>query len=207
MRRGGLRRKLPAILLIALSLLIFLSLFTNRFKPIMVELALATATDDITIAVNETVAGIMRDGEMDYESLVKLEKDAGGGITALLTNVSNINLLQAEITNAVVERFADTDITRVYIPIGSLIGGALFSGRGPRMPVDILSITNVTTSFKNEFTSAGINQTRHQIILVVDVTLGVLLPGEAGEDHVITEVSIAETVIVGSVPGAYANMQ
>ncbi len=181
-------------------------LATSRAAPTAVELALATATDDITIAVNETVAKIMGRENVTYSSLVTLEKDSAGNITALVSNVANINMLQAEITNAIVERFGDTDITRVSIPLGNLIGGALFSGRGPRINLHILSITNVSTSFRNEFTSAGINQTRHQIIMDVEVTLEILLGGKAGSDRVLTEINVAETVIVGSVPDAYASV-
>lgn len=192
---------LTGVLILALSALV-----TSRAAPTAVELALATATDDITIAVNETVAKIMGRENVTYSSLVTLEKDSAGNITALVSNVANINMLQAEITNAVVERFEDTDITRVSIPLGNLLGGALFSGRGPRINLHILSITNVSTSFRNEFTSAGINQTRHQIIMDVEVTLEILLGGKAGSDSVLTEINVAETVIVGSVPDAYASM-
>ncbi len=205
LRRGG-GRKIVALGLILLSVLICAAAATIHLGPMIVELALATATDDITIAVNETVVEVMEDGGLGYDSLVRLEKDSQGCVTALITNTAGINLLHAKITNAIVERFANTDITRVSIPLGSILGGAVFSGRGPRIPVDILSITNVDTSFRNEFSSAGINQTRHQIILDVDVTLGILLPGETGTDRVLTEVSIAETVIVGGVPGTYAEL-
>ena len=106
-----------------------------------------------------------------------------------------------------VERFADTDLTRISIPLGNLIGGTLLSGKGPRLKLDILSVTNVVTSFRNEFTSAGINQTRHRIILDVDVSLEVLMGPDSGTDSVLTEVIVAETVIVGSVPDAYAAIQ
>lgn len=192
---------LSGILIVAFSVLV-----TSRAVPTAVELALATATDDITIAVNETVAKIMGQENVTYSSLVTLEKDSAGNITALVSNVASINMLQARITNAIVQRFEDTDITRVSIPLGNLIGGALFSGRGPRIKLHILSITNVSTSFRNEFSSAGINQTRHQIIMDVEVTLEILLGGNAGSDSVLTEINVAETVIVGAVPDAYASI-
>lgn len=202
-RKG--RRMFAVLMLVCGTIFIVLSVFVSaKLTPTIVELALATATDDITIAVNETVSEVMGDGSFEYSNLVTLERDGQGNITALVSNVSNVNMLQARITNAVVERFADTDITHVTIPIGNLIGGPVFSGRGPRIGVDILSITNVSTSFRNEFTSAGINQTRHRIIMDVDVSLEVMLGGHTGTDSVLTEINVAETVIVGSVPGAYA---
>lgn len=185
-----------------------IALFTTvTLPPTVTELALATATDDITIIVNDVVSEILEGGELDYEKLVTLERNGQGAVTALIANSANINALRARVTNAVVERFADTDLTRISIPLGNLIGGTLLSGKGPRLKLDILSVTNVVTSFRNEFTSAGINQTRHRIILDVDVSLEVLMGPDSGTDSVLTEVIVAETVIVGSVPDAYAAIQ
>ena len=87
-----------------------------------------------------------------------------------------------------------------------LIGGTVFSGRGPGIPVRIVSVSNVTADFTNEFSSAGINQTRHQIILNIKVDIDMLIPGGTLQDTVTTSMVIAETVIVGTVPGTYADM-
>lgn len=202
-RKG--RRMFAVLMLVCGIIFIVLSvLLSVTLTPTVVELALAAATDEITLAVNETVSEVMGDGSLDYSNLVTLERDGQGNITALVSNVATVNMLQARITNAVVEKFANSDITHVTIPLGNLIGGPVFSGRGPRIGVDILSITNVSTSFRNEFTSAGINQTRHRIIMDVLVTLEVMLGGNTGTDSVLTEINVAETVIVGNVPGAYA---
>lgn len=194
--------------LLALGVLVTVLLTRLKLTPTATELALAAATDDITIAVNDVVEEVLADGDADYENLVTLERDGSGAITALVTDTARVNSLKARVTKAVTERFADSDITRVSVPLGNLIGGTLLSGRGPRVKLDILSVTNVVTSFRNEFSEAGINQTRHRIILDVDVSLEVLPGGlERGEDSVLTEVIVAETVIVGAVPGAYAAIQ
>ena len=204
-----LRRRKAGIGLTLLGTgILVIALFTTvTLPPAVTELALAAATDDITIIVNDVVSEILEGGELDYEKLVTLERNEQGAVTALIANSANINALRAKVTNAVVERFADTDLTRISIPVGNLIGGTLLSGKGPRLKLDILSVTNVVTSFRNEFTSAGINQTRHRIILDVEVSLEVLLGPDSGTDSVLTEVIVAETVIVGTVPDAYAAIQ
>lgn len=202
------RRRLGVgLVLLGAGVLVIALLLTVKLTPTVTELALATATDDITIAVNDVVSEILDGGELEYDKLVTLERDVSGTVTALIANSANINALKARVTNAVVERFADTDITHVTVPLGNLLGGTLLSGRGPRVKLDILSVTNVVTSFRNEFTSAGINQTRHRIIMDVKVSLEVLIGPERGTDEVLTEVIVAETVIVGAVPDAYATLQ
>lgn len=198
-RRAGI-----GLTLLGAGVLVIALFTTVTMPPAVTELALATATDDITIIVNDVVSEILDGGELDYDKLVTLERNGQGAVTALIANSANINALRARVTNAVVERFADTDLTRISIPLGNLIGGTLLSGKGPRLKLDILSVTNVVTSFRNEFTSAGINQTRHRILLDVEVSLEVLMGPDSGTDSVLTEVIVAETVIVGAVPDAYA---
>ena len=208
LRNPRSRKRTFGTALICFSLFIILIsilMFISHVRPMVIDIALASATDEITLAVNDIVSEMMSEGELDYSNLVTLEKDEQGNITALITNVSVINTVQAELTNRIVEYFFATDITPVSIPLGSLIGGAVLSGRGPRITFDILSVTNVATDFRHEFSSAGINQTRHQIMMDVEVTFGILLNRYRDYDTVLTEVSIAETVIVGEVPDTYAS--
>mgnify|MGYP000806094476 CR=1 FL=1 len=76
---------------------------------------------------------------------------------------------------------------------------------GQRLPVtpNLDAVAEEGTVFENAFTSAGINQTRHEIRLVVDVYVSVLLPGFSTVTKVTNRCAVAETVIVGSVPDTY----
>jgi len=65
------------------------------------------------------------------------------------------------------------------------------------------SVGSSTANLRNEFTSSGINQTRHQIIMDVDVRISVLLPGCVTSVPVSQSFSVAETVLVGAVPENY----
>ncbi len=192
-----------AAVFIAAVILVFLT--GRAIRPTLAELALNTATDLVTYAVNETVEEKMDDGSLNYSSLVTLEKNSSGEITALVTNMSKINSVQAGIVNDVIEKLSDMDRTTVYIPLGSIIGGSIFSGSGPELRARIVSVSSVNAEFSNEFSDAGINQTRHRIMLEVSVVVGVMVPGyELDDETVSVEVCIAETVIVGDVPDNYA---
>ena len=79
----------------------------------------------------------------------------------------------------------------------------LFSGTGPSIPVRILSIRNSDASFSSDFTQAGINQTLHQLTMVVSIDVSVLILAEITSFSVTSEVVVAQTVIVGDVPGTY----
>ena len=67
----------------------------------------------------------------------------------------------------------------------------------------VLEVNGDTAVVQLFESAAGINQTRHQILLHVDVYTGILLPGFTASTKVSNEIAVAETVIVGGVPQTY----
>lgn len=187
----------------ALALLALTLVAMSHLRPILTSLATArvanTVTRIVTAAVNETVYS----GDVDYDSLISLEKDVEGRIVAVKSNMAEFNRLQSAILVRVLERMADVDTRELSIPAGTLTGSPLLAGRGPMIRVRMQSVGAPGAHFENEFTDAGINQTRHRIMLVVDVSVGILLPGFSTGTRVSNEFNVAETVIVGSVPESY----
>lgn len=199
-RKDKLLAWLAAVLL---GLLALSAVAASHLKPLLTSLATArvanTVTRIVTAAVNETVY----EGDVDYDSLISLEKDADGHIVALKSNMAEFNRLQSAILAEVLERMADVDTRELSIPVGTLTGSPLLAGRGPEIKVRMQSVGAPSARFENAFTAAGINQTKHQIMLVVDVSVGILLPGFSTGTRVSNSFSVAETVIVGSVPENY----
>ena len=74
------------------------------------------------------------------------------------------------------------------------------------MPVHILPVGSVETQVKNSITSAGINQSLHRILINVRAEIVVVTAATRKPTFVETEVCIAETVVVGNVPGYYADI-
>jgi len=95
------------------------------------------------------------------------------------------------------------DTSDIGIPLGSLFLPELFSGKGPVIPVHILSIRNSDATFASNFSQGGINQTLHQLIMLVSVDVAILVLGQTGSFTINSEVVVAETVIVGDVPNTY----
>lgn len=170
------------------------------------EMALSDASDIVTIQINETIAKMMEDGRFEYDYFVTVQKDEAGRISAITANMPRINLLSAEILSDIVER-AEGGTLEIGVPLGNLTGMSLLLGRGPRVPVRIIMLTSSRADFRNEIVSAGINQTKHQIILEVFVDIDVLMPWETVSTQVVSEILVAETVIVGAVPETYLNLE
>ena len=201
-RRAALRLLLFFLLAGLLALLLMAVL---QMRSLLSGLAVTRVSNAVTGIVSDAVYEAIESGELQYESLVSLEKDNEGKITAVHSNMAAFNHLQAEILSSVLERVNEVDADDLAIPIGSLTGSALLAGRGPEIRVRMESVGSSQANFHNEFTSAGINQTKHQIILTVDVSVSILLPGFHTATQVSNSFIVAETVIVGAVPESYTS--
>lgn len=174
-----------------------------HMKPIVVDLATARTSNAVNRIVVAAINDAVDSGRVDYGRLVSFDKDAEGRVTALKSNMVEFNRLQAAIADDILQRMAEVSTTDLSIPIGTLTGSPLLAGRGPCLHVRMQSVGTATARFDNQFSSSGINQTRHRIILDVDVHVSILLPGLTTYTKVSNEISVAETVIVGGVPETY----
>ena len=197
------RRTLTALLVlsVASAFLIESALYLRQLSGSM---ALSDATDLMTVCINDTVADMMARGDYGYDYFVTLDRDDAGNIAAVSTNMTRINALSAELLRRIVAA-SDKGELDLSIPVGNLLGSSLLLGRGPRVPVDITMLTSSRVDLKNELSSAGINQTKHQIKLDVVIDIDVILPWNTLSTQVVSEILVAETVIVGRVPETYFN--
>ena len=204
-RRRLDRRALLRVLalLLAVSLLALTLTATARMRPLLESLASTRVSSTVNRIIFEAVNEAIQNGDISYERLISLEKDSEGKITAVHSNMAAFNRLQAQILDIILAKIDQVSARELSIPIGTLTGSALLAGRGPRIRVRMESVGSSTARFNNQFESAGINQTKHQIILEVEVSVAILLPGFTTATKVSTAVTVAETVIVGAVPDTY----
>ncbi len=174
-----------------------------QMRPLLVNLATAKVSNTVARIVSEAVYETIESGELQYDDLISFEKDNDGKITAVRSNMAAFNHLQAEILDTILERIGQVSVRELSIPVGTITGSAFLAGRGPRITVRMESVGSSQAYFQNAFTSAGINQTKHQIILNIDVFVSVLLPGFTTATKVTNSFVVAETVIVGTVPNTY----
>ena len=198
-----LQRLVYRLVFFILAAVIGLLMFRSRYRDVIRELAetqVKNATSDLT---NDAIARQMADGIIQYDRIVYFEKDLEGRITALKTNMSEINRLKTDILNIINDEILALDTSDIGIPMGSLFLPEFFSGKGPSIPVHILSIRNSDAAFSSAFSQAGINQTLHQLTMEVSVDVAVLVLAETRSFTVNSAVVVAETVIVGNVPQTY----
>ncbi len=196
--------------LIALCLLLFFGWVAVRsvmyLRELSCDMVLSDAVDLMTLCVNDTINRTLAGRDYGYDYFVTIDRDESGAVTAIKANMARINALSSELLSDIVEA-ADRGELSLSIPIGNILGSSLLLGKGPDIPVDITLLTSSRVDFKNEISAAGINQTKHEMKLDVVVDIDVVLPWRTVSTQVVTEILIAETVIVGEVPQTYLNME
>lgn len=201
--RRGLRRIGFIVVLLLIILVVMFALLRNRYRLTirdLAEISVKNATSDLA---NDAIAKQIENGSIQYDRMVYFEKDLNGRITALKTNIGEVNHLKTDILNIINGKILALDAADIGIPIGSLFLPELFSGKGPAIPVHILAIRNSDAAFTSHFAQAGINQTLHQLIMEVNVDAAVLVLGQTSTFSISSQVVVAETVIVGQVPNTF----
>lgn len=203
-QRNRLRRIFAIVLLLTVGLTL---LFRLRLAP-MAERLMATQVDNqASDAINAAIAEQIAAGEIDYSRMITVEKDAQGNVTALRTNIAEINRLKTSVLQRVDAKLQNLSMEELGVPIGSIVLPELLSGRGPKIPVRVLAVRTSDAVFRSSFTGAGINQTKHSITIDVHVVITILTWTGTQEISVDSAVVAAETVIVGTVPTTYFGME
>lgn len=198
MRRARLRW-----LLAALALCAGLAAADAQLRPAVTAAAESQAVLYATQAIQDTVYDQVSRLELEYGDLVRLTYSDQGSVTSLQTDMLAMSKFQSSVTRSIIGRILDFESHRLSLPVGTLTGSPILSGRGPEVEIKLVPSSFVETRIRNEFDSEGINQTRHQVVLNVKLDIQAVLPGYAISSRVDTDICLAETVIVGLVPSAF----
>ena len=191
------------VLILCVALGIAFLMLRSRYRDVVKELAQTQVKNTTSDLTNDAIAKQIAKGEIRYDRIVYFEKDLNGRITALKTNMSEVNRLKTDILNIINDEILALDASDIGIPLGSLFLPEFFSGKGFTIPVHILAIRNSDATFSSNFLQAGINQTLHQLVMEVSVDAAVLVLGETSTFQVSSQIVVAETVIVGEGPNTF----
>lgn len=193
------------ITLLIIFFSLFILLFNSQIKPVIESITSNEAKIKSTMTINDAVVEELGRENISYDDLITVERGTEGNVLAITTNMVRMNELKANIISNIQKKLSDNTYTTIGVPLGTLIGGDIFHGRGPEIPLRTTLSGNVSADFKSSLESAGINQTKHQIYLDVSTSVYSFLPGFDTTIDVQTNILVAETVIVGSVPQVVAN--
>ena len=190
---------------IAFSIFLFLKI-EKRISTVVAEISENAVKAEAAVIINQSIFDKLEKDGITYDNLIFTEKDNNGKITALKTNVIELNKLQSELSLIILESLSEFKETSMEIPFGTALGIEWLSGSGPGIKVEVMPVGTVDTEIKSEIVSAGINQSHHRIILNVKANFTIVSAVSNIPTSIEINVCIAETVIVGEVPQSYANI-
>lgn len=196
------RIKFYIFIIILIILLLIIFLFKAAY-PVFIASCENSASSIATNILNKEVNEAML--MYSYSDLVNIEKDDSGNISLIEARIMPINEIVARITNNIQNKLDLNSTISVKLNFGSISGISALSIISPKIQIALERAGNIETKINSEFTSVGINQTLHRIYLDLNCSVGILTPFGSVSKDVMSQVLLAETVIVGIVPDTYYN--
>lgn len=208
-RKPGLsarpRRRGAAVLFIAVACILVLMIWIDSaIRPAVESVISYQAKVFATRIINDAMLTQMEQDVISYGELVKIVRDENGEVKSIEADMVAINRLKSNMSDTIIARLEQSENRKISIPVGTVIGNQFTSGRGPLVEIKVLPTGYVQSEIYNQFVSAGINQTSHQIMLKINVQMIAVLPGYSVKTDTVTNFCIAETIVVGKIPQGYA---
>ena len=200
------RKKRKAVLFLSVFLSFVVLSFVYVYcvvNPVVIEATSHTIYSLSTSAVSNAVYDVLVKNNISYEDLVNIEYNDSGDITLISLETVELNLLTREFYKVSQDYLDAMGIEGVDVSLGTFSGIPFLSGLGPKINLKLVSIGAMTASFESEFASAGINQTNHSLYVKLYASVSLILPAYTERVDSVTEMLVAESVIVGKVPQVY----
>lgn len=185
-----------------LFIVIFPILFAfieKQIAPSVLAIAEARARIIATEAINKAVKERITKN-IKYTDLIAIHKDINGQVTLIQINTIEINRIETETSLEVIKTLKEISMEKIKIPLGIITGSKILSNMGPLINVSLYPVGTVYVDTSEAFEEAGINQTRHKILLDITAQVRIVQPLLSSRVEIKTSVPIAETIIVGTVP-------
>ncbi len=173
-------------------------------EPYLAEKGISKIQASLTVFANETVLEVI-ESDNTYNDIIISEKNEKGEIISVRTDILKANRLKSEIMIKLQGKLDMFENVTVFLPFGTVFGKSVFSGYGFNVPIKILGINNLSVDLVNDFTSAGINQTRHLVQLNIKINASVLALLDRQSVDIVTQIPVSDTIIVGDTPEFYAD--
>ncbi len=175
-----------------------------RISNVRKELINYAARNAASAAATAGVEASLDTDRVRYADLIKFGRDKNGNIVSVTIDAYYLNKIGNNIGDEIDKHINRMRSYVINIPFSVLFSEQLINGRGPKMPLVFVMTGITTTDFENEFTAAGVNQTHHRIMMNITVNTYVVHSGCVTVVPYQTNVCVAESIVVGITPQAFA---
>lgn len=232
LKRKNKRNNILFLILLIITLVIILSfMFINYYSkkayPILKSYAEAETKKLTILIINKAVTKQLYN--MDAEELFKVTYNKDGEIILIdfdtkktskilsnMTSLVELNMRAVEEGKIDMLELPENSLSNYNmdllskkiiceIPFGLTTGSSLLSNIGPKIPVKISLVGDVSTNFSTEIVEYGINNVLLKVIVNISVTTKVILPITSEDLTINANIPIGMKVIQGKIPNYYLN--
>ncbi|MBR6720165.1 MAG: sporulation protein YunB [Clostridia bacterium] len=196
------RRFLPFITLSLITVFIFITLSAVFMSSAFSVLAESGASNIARAALYEALNSVSESEDFSDLSVILREN---GKICGISLNSAKVNKITSSFASKANSTLAKDDYSVFNLPLGNLTGIPLLSGRGMKIPLRIVQLGSIDATVSSEFSSAGINQTKHSVYINAKVSLRLMAPFSDKVTETEMLLPLSETVIAGEIPSLYAS--
>ena len=207
MRTRRIYKKIIVTAMIATGVLLiaFSYFFVVTLRPRIISISQSFAENEVSSIIDSEIQNLMREEFLSYDKLTIISRDSQGRVTSVSTNSVVVNNFANDLDIKIGDRIEEFDIVENKVYLSALLGMDLLVGIGPKVPIRFEPVSVTHADVWHTFEEAGINQTLHTIMMSVSIDIEILLPFAYSTMSVVSDMPIAQTLIVGNVPDAYFN--
>lgn len=193
---------------IVIVIAIILSTIINiSLRPIIFDMAQQYAYNAVYDLINDTVSELFNDGSFDYSQFAKLSYNDLGYVTSVGYDYAQVNLLKLRCSELLTSKLTKLKAAKISVPLGTTLPDLNTQGRGLKIKLKITQASVPDIHIVSVFEECGINQTKHEIKLVISVDAMLYIASESCELNCTQEYILAQTIIVGDIPDGYVVVQ
>ena len=205
------------ILIIILSIII-IKVISKRIAPIVMDYSISEMKRITSVIINRSINSDLLN-KIDMNNLFIISKNDNDITTISLDSVT-VNKITDDISDAcednlrLIEEGKYSEIKKKFnigeeyfvVPSGIITKNTIFSSLGPKIPINLKIIGNVTSSLKTDVKEYGINNSLITISVEISLEVMVILPFSSDYITITNQVPIIIKLIQGKVPQVYGSL-
>ncbi len=204
------------IIIIIIIAIIILKIINKKITPVVMEYSISEMKRVASIIINRSVNSdllskndvdklfIVTRGSNDEVITVTLDSVIVNKITDSISDAceDNLRLIEEEKYSELKKKF-NIGEEYFWVPSGIAFHNTLFSNIGPKIPINLKIVGNVTSGIVTDVKEYGINNSLVTLSVEIKVEMMVILPFSSDYVSITNYIPIAIKLIQGKVPQVY----
>ena len=216
-------KKEDYIILIIISIFIVsfieIKIFSLKSEPILMNYAVNSVNNIISNMINDSVNNIKYNYR--YNDIILIEKDKNDNISSVSFNNEKVNDILFKVTEELLNKIKLLEETKYeqtnlnyliekneiyFVPYGIIYENSILSNLGPKIPFKTILIGNTSNNTKINIEEYGINSSKVEVVLNIDLKMKVILPFKSDDIIVNKSIILDSKIIQGKVPNYYGGL-